>query len=97
MRDLSENEGYFMATAAYRERVLEVCAESGNVNGSAVRPESRCTEYPVTVRRGPGGALGRVGHAPGPACGGVWGVVATGPGRVGCGHARSNVACRLTV
>ena len=58
MRDLSENEGYFMATAAYRERVLEVCAESGNVNGSAVRPESRCTEYPVTVRRGPGGVLG---------------------------------------
>ena len=52
MRDLSENERCFMATAAYRERVLQVCAESGNVNGSAVRPESRCTEYPVTVRRG---------------------------------------------
>ena len=48
MRDLSENEGYFMATAAYRERVLEVCAESGNVNGSAVRPD-------LGRHRGPGG------------------------------------------
>ena len=45
MCDRSENEGCFMATTAYRERVLQVCAESGYVNGSAVRPESRCTEY----------------------------------------------------
>ncbi len=51
MSDLSENEGYFRATAAYRERVLEVGAESGNVHGSAVRPQSRRTESLVTVRR----------------------------------------------
>ena len=96
MCDRSENEGCFMATTAYRERVLQVCAESGNVKVCGATREP-VHGVPVTVRRGPGGALGRVGHAAGPATGGVRGVVATGPGRGGCGHARSNVACRLTV
>ena len=96
MCDRSENEGCFMATTAYRERVLQVCAESGKVNGLQCDPRAgaRSTGHGPP---GPGGALGRVGHAAGPAGGGVRGVVATGPGRGGCGHARSNVACRLTV
>ena len=38
MCDRSENEGCFMATTAYRERVLQVCAESGNVNGLRCDP-----------------------------------------------------------
>ena len=40
MCDRSENEGCFMATTAYRERVLQVCAESGNVNGLRCDPRA---------------------------------------------------------
>ena len=41
MSDLSDEERYLMATAADRERLLEVCAESGNFNGAAIIPEDR--------------------------------------------------------
>ena len=41
MNDLTEAERYLMSTSAYRERLLDVCRESGNLAGAEVKPESR--------------------------------------------------------
>jgi hypothetical protein len=39
--DLSDDELHLMSTVDYRERLLEVCAKSGNFHGAVVRPESQ--------------------------------------------------------
>jgi hypothetical protein len=52
-----------MATAAYRERLLDVCAEADNFNGPEVRPESRQLILYGVGRPGPA-VLAAVAEAP---------------------------------